>query len=494
MIDQVHRIVQSLSEREYKIVKLEMELSPSEHYLPLLLRLREDDKCDYHELMKSMTTGASNSRAFQQMVVRFRTKLFDIFNEDGFLKADDDRSMQVKQRYQLRKALTASEMMIKKGLDDIAINQLTQIQVRAKKYELYPILREASWLIASLTAETKGFAEFKKSAVEWEEAIDKDQALSDVKVEYYKLFDFNEFSGISKISLDDIRRGILRVNELYYKTESKEIYYYYIRMNNFILERNGKFEEIIEACTALLDHWSRDSAVSSRLRTGIFKLSSADAAMELGDYKRCIEYCNQALLYFGDHMNYRLSLEYRFFAEFYLGKPKDAKQTILEAIRLTPETSKFARAKRGYYRNCLQFLSERKQPTPVSLLSSSILDAHKEDFSSYIRLFFIMNRLDNQDLDSADLGLTNLLAFLQYHKRERNVVSERVKLIAETLSVLREFSYDLSDLTIIGSQMELLSGNDPDFRWKHRSPELVKFHCWVEARARKISYKEFISI
>ena len=117
------------------------------------------------------------------------------------------------------------------------------------------------------------------------------------------------------------------------------------------------------------------------------------------------------------------------------------------------------------------------------------IEKDKEGWNLGKRVLTIINRIEANDFESADLQVMNLEKFIKRilkfrHVRKRDVVILRIliKLINEGF-----------DFTKVYEQrkryFDLLESNDAEHAWKIKSPEVIVFHEWYKAKMEKKEYR-----
>jgi hypothetical protein len=102
------------------------------------------------------------------------------------------------------------------------------------------------------------------------------------------------------------------------------------------------------------------------------------------------------------------------------------------------------------------------------------------------RILTIVNRIEANDLESADLKVLSLEKFIKRilkfrHVRKRDVIILRIliKLINENFDFKKVYSQRKK-------YFDLLESQNPEYAWKIKSPELIIFHDWFKKRCMKI--------
>jgi tetratricopeptide (TPR) repeat protein len=490
----VRQIVQSLTRQEYLVVSRLIAVGKSEAYSKILSELRNSEKTDIASFQERI--GHSGTLpSFQKTIVRFRRKLNEALNSNLIIEGDKDRAMQFVKKYQLRQDLTVVEMLLSKGLDSVAVNDLHEIERMAGEYELFSIQLEAVVIRSAILGQGSGFTGYSEANQIRSEALEGLLATIEADRLWYSTCDHIMFASKSAFSVQEIREGALLLNELYLKTGSEEVNYLHVRTQMYVNELNGQPAEAIRNGQLLLSHWKTSSKVASKLRVGNLHLNICDACLMVGEYVKAIDHAHTASTCFKEgHFNSLLALEQKFFAFLYLGRTQEAAQTILLALKNTnKKLYDLDFARREYFRDCATFLSDTGKSLPISILGNSVLDSDAQGFGVHVRLLIGISLIDLGRHDDAMSLIENMDQNIRYHKKRGVQIRKRLDVILFILRKLSRAAFDFKKMASVADELALLQGQEPEYRWLPCGPELVMFHYWVQARSRNITYQEFLT-
>ena len=145
----------------------------------------------------------------------------------------------------------------------------------------------------------------------------------------------------------------------------------------------------------------------------------------------------------------------------------------------------FLSSKRGSLFACLKTIGGDIKGSNELLLDVKEIEKDKEGWNIGKRVLKIINCIESNDLENADLKVLSLEKFIKRILKSRFVRKRDVLIIRILLKLINEgFNFEKVYKQRI-KYFELLGGNDPEYAWKIKSPELIIFHEWFKRKVGK---------
>ena len=105
-----------------------------------------------------------------------------------------------------------------------------------------------------------------------------------------------------------------------------------------------------------------------------------------------------------------------------------------------------------------------------------------------IRIMSIINQLEGDKFDIVDLNIESMRKHID-RTLKMKVVRKRDVVILRLLAKLSRQGFNFKEVWKKNIKyFELLASDDPDYRWEMKSPEMIVFHKWFEAKAKGKEY------
>jgi hypothetical protein len=246
-----------------------------------------------------------------------------------------------------------------------------------------------------------------------------------------------------------------------------------------------------EFCNYLVELVKNNPSINLKIRLGTAYLNYSQNELFNYEFNTALENAKLGTKCFKTgSFNYNNGLELEFWANFYHGKVNDA-ATVMETLIQSAKTERneFELAKRNYLLACTYFAQKQFIKANRTLQFTSSAEKDKEGWNIGMRIFNIMNTVENTQYDQADLLIMNLRQFMK-EALKLKFVPERDKIILYILLELRKQGYDFEKVfKTKHQQLEQLANAKGNRVWEIQSPELIVFHRWVAAKAHKNFYE-----
>jgi hypothetical protein len=431
-------------------------------------------KMSYETIEKTLM-GNTNPNAFNHQVARLKNKIFEGLLLDINVEREGSFPEISKATIEVRKHITVAQILIDRGLRNIAIPIFEKVIEQCKKYEFYDELLLALKLLIRQRMLEEGnkhlhlFKEYQK--------YDRcKNAEIRAEINYSKVISKSDFQAELDLKIDWLRGIMDEMSGDYKKTHSTLVgyYYYYLEAQFYQLHRNYKSaRRSLLSVQRLLES---SPAMNNQANKGGVLLNLADNDLFFCQFERSYSDSQLGLDCFKKNtVNYEQAVLTMFYAKFYNNEFQIAGNIIFQ---LFPEFQPAKTFKKGKYNYLLANAYFMMGDFATSLRYLSLLNpisADKEGWNMGIRILLIMTLIELKEFDEATTKIDALRKFLE--KKESQ--NHRAKIIFQILQSLHYSSYDFK--TVYQNEkgiLEMLEENSGDLAWRIKSSEMVIFDQW----------------
>lgn len=430
--------------------------------------------------------GGENYHAFNKLLNRTKDKIYEVLLFDQNL-AKPYYSERNRIVFEIRKKLVQSEILYLRGMTDELESFQNKIISKAKEYEVYDSLIEAlqaKQRFLGFRFGNKAFDKMQKEISHFEEsrkAAQRSRSLfTQIGTKISQSVSPNEY----KSELIDVIT-VLENDYLITKSSTVGYYLYYLQAELFQLQ--GKYSESEIILNKLLNLVLNSPSIYTRARHGDIIMNLSNNEILLKDFKSAIQNAVQAKAFYENNsVTQDVAKEIEFYSRFYQGEYTEAEKIIKE-IYISSRTSNtpFLSSKRGYLFACIKTIGGDIKSSNELLLEVKEIEKDKEGWNIGKRVLKIINCIDANDLENADLKVLSLEKFTKRILKSRYVRKRDVIIIRILLKLINEgFDFEKVYKQRI-RYFELLESNDPEYGWKIKSPELIIFHDWYKKKIIK---------
>ena len=453
--------------------------SKSKHLVKLLL----DNPDITAASVEKIVYGVENKIAFSKLIDRTIEKIDDIFitfNKD-ITSFNSERNYYY---FSLKRKLLVLQMRWLRGIDyDLGL-QFERIISLSQKYELYEILidvLQAKQRYVGFRYGNKAFDKIEKEIVNYEntrKVVQRARSLfTKIATKIERSISYSQYQS-------ELEKSISELTEDYSTTGAALVKYYllYLQVEWFQNNKNKKDEKktLLELENLVLNN----KAVYTNARYGEVLMNLSSTKLILGNLNealRIILGCEK--LFDRNSVPYNVAKEIEFYCRFHLNEIEFA-QKIIEKIHKTSNYNNVPLrfAKYSYLYACVKTLKGEIEKSNELLLQAKELDKNKGSWNIGKRVLTIINCIEAQDHEKAELQVMNLEKFI---KRNSKVypIRKREKLIMRILINLVNEGYDFDRVYKNRKRyLDLLESDDPDYEWKIKSPELIIFTEWFKKK------------
>jgi hypothetical protein len=424
-----------------------------------------------------------NNIAFRKLIERVIEKLDIIyfnFDKDAF-HLYDERNFYF---FYVKRKLLSLQMRRLRGVDFDFNNQLEKVIKISKRFELYDVLIEALLVkqrFVGFRLGTKAFDKIEGEIIFYENSR-KEMQLSRslftmVGSKISLGHAYNEYKG-------ELNKAIAKLKRGYRETNSTIVSYYlmYLMVSNY----HGKKK--YKAANGILQEMLK-TVVNNRSK--ITKSQHADVLMNLacnslflGKFRRALQYSQDAThLYQENTTAYYLGKEAEFYCTYYAGDLINAGRIIQEAYSFSKNSdTPYIHNQRAYLYACIKTLNRDYGTSNALLDEAREIGKDKGTWNIGMRVLRIINCIEAGDFEHADLKVLSLEKFIKRVNKYQNVTKRDMVILRILLKLINEgFNFE-KVYKHRKRYFDLLEGNDPDYSWKVKSPELIVFHEWFKKK------------
>lgn len=505
-LQHLKHIVDALNknEKEVLVEYLKAFDSRSAGYKPktliiLDLLLKNNDLSKVSKYLKKKF-GAKSEDALRMMMYRLKEKIGESLVLDVNIMREGIYSELSQARANVAKKKIIALIYTSRGIAHETLDLYDKIISLAKKFEFYNELIEVLMYKQQHLGIREGKKEYNKFTEEIEFYEKSRKAANDAVKAYYEVSLNWGFKGLNRNVPDPgytifLEEKLSKLKKDFEETSSAQVGYYYYTISveyNQVLHFGKKASEY---CNYLVDLVKNNPSINLKIRLGTVYLNYSQNELFNYEFDSALLNAQEGKKCFNEGTyNYNNSLELEFYANFYSGNIKNATTTIETLIQNTKtDKSEFATAKRNYLLACTYFAQKQFIKANRTLQFTSSAEKDKEGWNIGMRIFNIMNTIENAQFDQADLLIMNLRQFIK-EALKLKFVPERDKIILEILLELRKQGYDFEKIfKTKHQQLEQLANVRGNHSWQIQSPELIVFHRWVAAKAKDMFYQPVYS-
>jgi len=453
-----------------------------------------DPLCSVKDLQFELY-GKENYHAFNKLLNRTKDKVYEVLLFDQNLSKPyySERNRIV---FDIRKKLVQSEILHLRGINDELESFQNKIISKAKEYEIYDSLIEALQAKQRFMVLKGG----KKIVEKVNSEIEKFEK-SRIKVQRARKIwtrigaIINQSSSPSDY-INELKDEKQIVKQDFEETNSAIIGFIYFMMEVEWNHVNQKYKEAEIILYRLLELILNSVSIYTRTRHGEVLMNIANNEILLNDFSAAVENSKLAQSYFDyKSINYDISRELEFFSRFYNGEITESKKIIEEIYHSSRSSNTpFLFSKRAYLFACLCTINGNITMSNKLLLEVKEIEKDKEGWNLGKRILTIINKIEAQDFESVDLKVLSLEKFIKRilkfrHVRKRDVIILRIliKLINENFDFEKVYHQRKK-------YFDLLEGQNPEYAWKIKSPELIIFHDWFKKKLPENANKKKLNL
>jgi hypothetical protein len=489
-------LVYRLSKKELLLLKRKIDANSdvndknknkSKHLLRLILGNKEITQI---ELEKELY-GVSNKVAFDKLIDRSTEKIDEIligFNRE----ASSLYSERNYYYFYLKRKLIVLQMKWLRGIDFDLQSQFDKIISLSRKYEHYEILIDVLHVKQRYVAFRFGKLEFDKIEIEIEKAEANRKAMLMARRINSGLGAYLMF--YDSVDKEVIKKSIKLLSQGFKISKSPTIKYYLMLHEIAWLQAHNRFSKAETLLKNVLKLIIENPSVYTKTRHGDVILNLALNEIHLQQFHLVISNSLKAKEYYEeDTETMSTVLEIEFYGRFYNNEIDKCEEIIKNLYHYSrQQNSPFLLGIRAYLYASVETFRGKIEMSNKLLEEVKEIDKDKGGWNLGKRILAIINGIESEDYEGVELKVLSLEKFIKRISKT-NYVRKRDKLISRILLKLINENFDFNKVyTKRKEYFDLLEGNDPEYAWKIKSPELIVFHEWFKAKMKEKSRQEVL--
>ena len=434
--------------------------------------------------------GKVNLIALKKLLQRLTDKVLEILASKDLLLNSEIYDRRAKEVFNIRRKLLYYDILAAHGATNYALIILNQVIALAKKIEYYDYLMislEKKLIKMSLGSGEINFGKVYKDIKHYSDCN------SSIKNCIYllRLYSSNYEYKQKLFSNENLLLAIKKVKEDYKRTGSNsvKIYIYYLEgiyyfNNEMYLKCKDNFKLFYKY---LKSH--PNIVYNSYLVTCLINISEMDTM--LGNFEYSLRGLKKIINQFSrNEFNDKLIKEMIFINYFFMGDLEKALENvnILLDIKLRDLISSFLIAKRYFYLAVIYSIQGLFSDSNKLLANCQPLDKDKEGWNIGVRILAIINNIELGELDYVESQIENLRKHIS-RTRNESFLFLRFSIISKILIYLMNNSFNFIVVSNNYKKLfEKLRSNKSSSRWVLKSPEMIIFHEWFDAKVKGIPY------
>lgn len=467
----------------------ESEPNKGDQLIALLLEEKKTGKEFQIKEIEKLLYGRVGTSAFLRLVFRVKDKLFESLLLSTNLHREGAYSERGRELHEVRKDISIAEILLDRGLQDVTIEMLNDIINRCTKYEFYEECLSAVKLRLELGSFNTGIKSYNADKKLYDQTL---LSLACVKkaVEYYSMLladvEFKATPGFAKYS----KRLESQISELYADlkaTSSAYVAFYLNYIEAHHLQMQCRYKAASNILKELVGIIVQYPAIKTNSRLAGAIINFAWNELYCYNFSNAItEIENAEKLLPQNHINLYQCYEAKFYGCFYL-KQYDKAKECLELLNLMDNgsLSAFRNGRREYLLASVYFMQTRFDKAAELLRDLNPIEVDDLGWNLGIRFLYILNDIEQEKTDNAELRIENLRKHLEKQKK-KTVINRRdwVK-----YDILKELVYTHFDFTQVQrrkrQELEELSSTESEIKWIILGAEIIPFQNWFESRLFK---------
>jgi len=429
-------------------------------------------------------------RSFDKLVGRLKSKIFESLALNVNLDRRDLYSSNYRINKLLRKRLTEADIAFGKNILDLAVEMYDKIIATGKRFEIYDVLLNALLTKQQIQGMTKGPKEYYLLSDDVKLYSRCVTALQSGKDWYYRHFIEAEKSGLNNDKVSLLMQAISELRVEYEATDSQNVgYYYFILMMEYYLavEEYGKSCDVGKKLVVLM---GQSMHLFSKAKLGSAYSDLADNQLYVFHFGESVKNSILARKFYKlNSYNFKTTKEIEFLAEYYQGQLESSLSVVNELLETTDlNRTPFHYAKRVYLKACVLFMQGEYRKSYFLLQDTKEIEKDKEGWNIGRRIMSILNHIEIDLLDVADSEIESMRKHIG-RLRALDSVRKRDKIILQLLMQLEKHSFDFKKVYELHQEsFKALASTEKDLRWEVKTPEMIIFHKWFEAKVNGVPY------
>jgi hypothetical protein len=423
--------------------------------------------------------GRENYTAFNKLLHRTKDKIYEVILFDQNLSKTyySERNRVV---FDIRKKLVQSEVLYLRGMNEDLENLHNKIISKAKDFEVYDSLIEAlqaKQRFLGFRFGKKAFDRIENEILYFEESR---RAVLRSRSLYTKIGAKINQSVSPADYKNELKDAIEILTADFHYTKSATVGYYLFYLQTEWFHMHEEYKEADETLKKLLNLLIEHPSIYTKARHGDVLINLANNDILMQNFQSAI--ANSAIaktFYDINSVTLDVAKENEFYARFYNGEIKIAEEIITEIYNSSRKSNTpFLFSKRAFLFACLKTYKGELNDSKEILREVKEIEKDKEGWNLGKRILTIINRIESNEFESADLEVLSLEKFIKRILKYRHVRKRDIIILRILLKLINE-GFDFNKVYHQRKRyFDLLEGTHPDYKWKIKSPEIILFDKW----------------
>jgi hypothetical protein len=428
--------------------------------------------------------NASSKQSFRRLQNRFKSKLYECLCLDVNVYRRDSLSELSQYRLEMRKLIMYFFVLRGRLINQEFVRLIDRGIHIGKKYELYYDLVNLLFSKMEIMSFNSSYDKLQKLEQEVKYYQEAHDAFREASNFHQKLVLSPGAKARGYGKLEDFPIIIERLKQSAKKYGSSNIEYLQLIISMEYAHKIYDYKMAEEISFRQLQLYQESPAVYLKARVAGSYLNLGNNQMYLYKFKEAHENIVASYpVYSAYSLNFYIAKEIEFYVHYYSGNLTRALDLINEIIiKGQKHSSSFQTSKRSFLLASVLLLNKCNREAHKVLQDTKEIEKDKEGWNLGIRILSIINQLETEKLDLVDLNIESLRKHIE-RTIKMKAVRKRDVIILKLLAKLSRQGFNFRQVWKKNQKyFELLASNDPEYRWEMKSPEMVIFHRWFEAK------------
>lgn len=495
LLNQIVELTSALTKQEvdtaYKhIIAYDSSIRTSPK-MALLFKAIVHKKIMQYEVLKKNIAHDSSEASFNRLIRRTLYRLRESLILDINTNRKGQYSELYRKKFEIKRRIMQAQIISAKGLPKASI-KLLELTIRdAKKYELYEELIEALrtlYSISTVALQLRDIKTIESDIIIYEEFVIKLREAAYIHSNYLNKA-YSKSNNTTKITL--LNNNIRTLKKYAIETNSSNIksYYYLLLMEKYYIKNNINKE--IRAGMEFLSILKSNKAILSRSRIAYIYSNLSNTLILACNFKLSFLLSKQSILWIENRSGvnkvaaYQTNIKSLFFLAEFIESLNQVET--LQKLDLLNNYN-LLEAQINYFKVVSLFALSHFQLANKMLYSLNEFEKDKEGWNLWVRIMRILCSIELLKLKLIDYDVENFRKYIQ-RTDKRFGVRKRDKLILSVLLELDRASFDFEIVAMKKKEvLNKLRSRHKDYKWEPKSPEMILFHEWFDAKLEKRAY------
>ncbi|MFN0276010.1 MAG: hypothetical protein ACKVPJ_09710 [Chitinophagales bacterium] len=479
-------LISSLNSRETKAVRRFFRVtrmntdSLKSRLFDILVKNKGISDTKASKLLKRNATDPS----FTMLKRRLKDDIIKVLVWEGGAKTFTSKAHEAK--YKCRLMIMEAELLITRGLPQLAEEILKKAFKLAKHYELTNESILVNELLQTQVGLKKGLTSYRYYADNNLENFDiiKERFIAQ---DYFRKLNMpNLFFANKELNYKEkSKEATSELRELSKRSKSVQVKFWYLRSEIYYNHLVANYKKAKVSAEEFIKLVKNSPIVYSKDNLGGANMQLAMIFIYLKSYPEAVKYANVSLgLFVKGSLNMLNALDCKYIASLYQSDFQTATDILKDVKEMNLyKSNPLMNAKWLYYEANLYFLMKKFDDALATLQQQTELTSDKSGWRLGYKILEMMCITELGYLDWLDYRIETFRKLLSDVRKE-NIA--RPKVIFQLLKSFIRTSYDFNEATSINTEhLALLDKAADEFAWDPRGYEIIRFEKWWNSKIKK---------